>query len=87
VEQNKMRKIIIVLLLILLITTSAYAVNIFDRALYKKVLLACIHNYILVTRLTGEVKYVMGNNGKWALIPPAWKQQYQSMYNAQTGSK
>lgn len=80
-----MKKIIIALLLISIFATSAYAVNIFDRALYKKVLLQCIHNYILVTRVTGEVKYVMGNNGKWTLIPPAWKQQYQSMYNAQVG--
>jgi hypothetical protein len=82
-----MRKIVIVLLLILIITTSAYAVNIFDRALYKKVVLVCIHRFVLVNRITGEVKYIMGTDGKWALVHKALKEQYQSMYNTQTASK
>ncbi|MCX5696702.1 MAG: hypothetical protein NTU54_01810 [Candidatus Omnitrophica bacterium] len=81
-----MRKIIIALLLISIITTSAYAVNIFDRALYKKVVLVHIHRCALVNRITGKVDYIMGN-GKWAPIPKAWKKQYQSMYKAQTAPK
>ena len=82
-----MKKIVIALLLISMITTSAYAVNIFDRALYKKVVLAYIHRPVLVNRVTGKVKYTMGTNGKWVLIPAALKNQYQSMYNTQIASK
>jgi len=82
-----MRKIVIALLLISIITTSAYAVNIFDRALYKKVLLLAIHRFVLVNRVTGEVKYIMGFNRKWALVPKALQVQYRSMYIAQTAPK
>ena len=82
-----MKKIVIALLLISMITTSAYAVNIFDRALYKKVLLACIHRFVLVNRVTGEVKYIMGTDGKWALVPKALQYQYKSMYKVQSASK
>jgi len=82
-----MRKIVIAFLLISIITTSAYAVNIFDRALYKKVVLVCIHRFVLVNRVTGEVKYIMGTDRKWVLVPKALKAQYQSMYIAQTASK
>lgn len=82
-----MRKILIGLLLILLITTSAYAVNIFNRALYAKVVLYCIHRYALVNRLSGEVEYIMRTDGKWGLVDKALKPQYQSMYNAQIASQ
>ena len=82
-----MRKILIGLLLILLITTSAYAVNIFNRALYKKVVLVCIHRYALVNRLSGEVEYIMRTDGEWGLVENALKPQYQSMYNAQIASQ
>jgi uncharacterized membrane protein len=82
--RGKMRKIIIVLLLISLITTSAYAVNIFDRMLYKKVMLICIHRYALVSRLNGAVTYIMRMDGTWGLVQPALQNQYQSMYKAQT---
>ena len=82
-----MKKIIIALLLISMVATSAYAVSIFDRALYKKVLLTCIRQYILVTRLTGEVRYIMNIYGKWVVVPDGVKNQYQSMYKAQTSRK
>lgn len=82
-----MRKIAVVLLLILTITVSAYAVNIFDRPLYKKVVLTCINRYALVTRLTGQVSYIMGANGKWVPVSKSLRNQYQSMYNAQIASE
>jgi hypothetical protein len=78
-----MKKIFIVLLLILVISTSAYALNIFDIVLYKKVALVYIHRYVLINRLTGEVEYVMRNDGLWAPIPKELRTQYRSMYNAQ----
>jgi len=82
-----MRKLVIALLFIVFITTSAYAVNIFNRMLYKKVTLACIHRYALVNRLTGEVEYIMRTDGKWGIVQKALKNQYQSMYNAQNASQ
>jgi hypothetical protein len=81
-----MKKIIIVLLLILLITTSAYAVNIFNRMFYAKVVLVCIHRYVLVNRFTDEVEYIMRTDGAWGLIEKALRNQYQSMYNVQTAA-
>lgn len=81
-----MRKIVVVLLLISMITTSAYAVNIFDRALYKKVLLQAIHRYVLVTRVTGQVRYIMGLDGKWVIVG-ALQGRYQAMYEVQTGRR
>jgi hypothetical protein len=81
-----MKKIVIILLLVLMITASAYAVNIFDRVLYKKVVLNCIHRYALVNRLSGTVEYIMRTDGKWGLVPNALKHQYQSMYNQQIAS-
>jgi hypothetical protein len=78
-----MKKIVVALLLISLITTSAYAVNVIDRILYKKVFLVANKMYVLVTRIAGEVKYIRLNNGQWALLTGVWKNQIQAMYNAQ----
>jgi len=83
-----MRKIIIALLLISIFTTSAYAVNIFDRVLYKKVVLLANKMTVLVNRITGEVKYLLLNNGHWIhLTAGVLKNQCQSMYNAQTAPR
>jgi hypothetical protein len=78
-----MKKVVIVLLLISLITTSAYAVNVFDKILYKKVVLVANKMTVLVNRITGEVKYIRLNNGQWAVLTGVWKNQMQAMYNAQ----
>jgi len=78
-----MKKIIIALLLISIIATPCYAVNIFDKIIYKTVVLCAIHMTALVNRITGEVKYIRLNNGKWELLTGAWKSQCQSMYEAQ----
>ena len=76
------RSFIISLVLILAISTSCYAVNIFDRVLYKKVILCANHMYVLVNRITGEVKYIL-QNGRWVLLTGVLKNQCQSMYQAQ----
>ena len=81
------KQLIATLLFVSLFTTSAYAVNIFDRALFKKVLLTATRRYALVNRVTGQVQYVMDSHKKWIVVPKALKTQYQSMYEAQTGQR
>jgi hypothetical protein len=78
-----MKKIAIALLLVVMITTSAYAVNVVDTILCKKVFLNYNHTYILVNRVTGEVKYLLMGNGQWVPLMGVLKNQYQAMYNAQ----
>lgn len=81
-----MKKTVIALLLILTITTSAYAVNVIDAMVCKKVFLRANHKVVLVNRLTGEVKYKLLGKGKWVVLRGIEKNQYQSMYNAQTAT-
>jgi hypothetical protein len=79
-----MKKIVIALLLITMIATPSYAVNILDTILCKKVVLRADGSQILVNRITGEVKYILEANGKWApLTAGVVKNQCQAMYNAQ----
>ena len=83
-----MKKIVIALLLVFMVTSSSYAVNILDRALYKKVLLCAIHRYVLVHRLTGQVSYILHINGnEWILVTGTLQRQYQSMYKVQLKKK
>lgn len=78
-----MRKFVIVLTFVLTIITSAYAVNIADTMLCKKVPLRHVNKTLLVNRVTGEVKYVSRNNGEWLLLKGALKKRYQTLYDAQ----
>ena len=83
-----MKKIAIALALVLLLTTPSYAINVIDSILCKKVVLQANHMTALVNRFTGEVTYLRLNDGRWIrLTPGVFKNQYQSMYNAQTGRK
>ncbi|MFH0827243.1 MAG: hypothetical protein V1923_05125 [Candidatus Omnitrophota bacterium] len=82
-----MKKIVIALLLIALLTTPAYALNIIDWVLYKKVLLNPNKMYILANRITGEVKFILLHNGKWVPLEGVWKNQIQAMYDIQRTSK
>jgi hypothetical protein len=77
------KKIVIVLLLILFITTSCYAVSVIDTLTCRKVFLQLVKRMILVTYITGEVKYLQSNDGKWVLLKGPLKNQYQNIYNAQ----
>jgi hypothetical protein len=81
------KKIVIALLLVALMTTSAYALNILDWVLYKKVLLDANKMYILANRITGEAKYILLHNGRWALLAGVLKNQIQAMYDVQRTSK
>lgn len=82
-----MKKIIIGLLFISIITTPCYAVNVFDKIVYKEVVLRATHIHILVNRLTGEVKYVVLRNRKTMLLTGTSKRQYQASYDAQNAPK
>jgi hypothetical protein len=82
-----MKKFTIALVLILLITTTSYAVSVVDTIMCKKVVLHLVNTAILVNRITGEVKYILTKKGTWVLLIGPLKNQYQSMYNAQTASK
>ena len=82
-----MKKIIIILMILLLFTTSCYAVSIIDKIMYKQFFLNLIKRIVLVHRITGEVKYILTDQGDWVLLLGAQKNQYQSMYNFQTNSK
>ncbi len=77
-----MKKILIVLLVISIIATPAYAINIVDILLCKKVVLRAIERTVLVNRLTGEVGYIL-RKGQWILLTGEQKRECQSMYNAQ----
>ena len=83
----KMKNIVMALLLISLVATPCYAVNVVDSILCKNVVLRANHMHILVNRVTGEVKYILLNNGKWRLLTGSWKNQIQAMYNVQTSNK
>jgi len=74
-------------MILLLFTTSCYAVSIIDKIMYKQFFLNLIKRIVLVHRITGEVKYILTDQGDWVLLLGAQKNQYQSMYNFQTNSK
>ena len=82
-----MKKIGIALLIVLLIVTPCTAGNIFDVILYKDVLLRANKMHVLVTRITGKVKFLKLNSGNWILLKGALKNQCQAMYDAQTTSQ
>ena len=82
-----MKIIIIALLLIMLVTASAYALNIIDWILYKRVLLNANKMFILANRITAEVKFILLHNGQWVPLEGVYKNQIQAMYDVQRTSK
>ncbi|MDD5166624.1 MAG: hypothetical protein PHQ57_04480 [Candidatus Omnitrophica bacterium] len=79
-----MRNFIIALLLVSIIITPCYAVNVIDTMLCKKVVLRAIGRTILVNRITGEVKYVLQQDGEWVVLKGSLKHQCQAVYNVQS---
>ena len=82
-----MKKPAIVLALILATSVPSYAVNIFDQLIYKEVVLITNRRAVLANRITGEVKYIRLNNGRWVPLAGGLKNKCQSMYEVQTSSK
>jgi len=78
-----MKKLGIILALILLTAYPSYAVNIFDQLINKEVVLAANRTTVLVNRITGKVKYMRLNNGRWILLTGGLKNKCQAMYDNQ----
>jgi hypothetical protein len=78
-----MRKLAIILTLILIVTSPSYAVNILDQLIHKEVVLAANRTTVLVNRITGEVKYIRLNNGRWMPLTGGLKNRCQAMYDNQ----
>jgi len=78
-----MNKPAIVLALILTITTPSYAVNILDQLIYKEVVLTANRTTVLANRITGEVKFIRLNNGRWMPLTGGLKNKCQAMYDIQ----
>jgi len=81
--KRRFKKIVFIVSLVLLNAVPVYAVNIFDHILYKEVVLTTNHVSVLVNRLTGEVKYIRLNNGRWTQVKGALQHQCQLMYDHQ----
>jgi len=71
------------MILVFAFVTSAFAVNILDTVMCKQVTLRCGGKKILVSLLTGEVKYAIGKSGDWVPVSGPWKRQLQKMYDIQ----
>ena len=65
------------------ITGFAYAINPIDTVLCEEKVLRCGGKHILVSRLTGEVKYAIGKSGQWVPATGPWKRQLQMAYDVQ----
>lgn len=78
-----MKKPAVVLALILIIASPAYAVNIIDQLINKEVVLSANRTTVLVNRITGKVKYIRLNNGRWLLLEGGLKNKCQAMYDNQ----
>ena len=87
-----MRKIIVLLLLFSIIAAPSYAINVFEKMLYKKDVLKMYGAQILVNPLTRQAKYVWYRNsspegGSWMPLVGLMQQQYQAIYNQQNTQK
>ena len=87
-----MKKVIVFLLLFSIIAGQAYAINIFEKAIYKKDVINMIGAIILANRLTGQIKYIWYRDfsragGHWEPLVGLTLQQYQAMYDQQYNRK
>jgi len=85
--EEEMRKLAIILTLVFVLARPAYAVTIFDHLIYKKVFLKANHMVILANRITGEVKFIRLNNGRWEPLTGGLKNKCQLIYDNQSSSK
>lgn len=83
-----MKKYIVALALLLAVTTPALALGVVDAMTCKRVVLhAANDRTVLVTRVTGEVKYALRYDRQWEPVTGARKSKYQAIYNAQVNAK
>lgn len=82
-----MKKLAIILILIFSLVKPAYAVNVVDTMVCKKVVLRANGRTVLVNRLSGEVKYMKQRTRKWVELRGASKKAMQRMYDVQVATK
>ena len=78
-----MKKIAVALLLGLLIAAPCQAESLYNKILYKNVLLMAVKRHVLINRITEQVKYILLDNGKLVLLKGPAKLQFQAMYDFQ----
>jgi len=78
-----MKKLVIFLVLVFAITSPAYTANILDHLTCKEVTLVANHMTVLVNRITGKVKDIKLNNGRWMPLTGGLKNKCQAMYDHQ----
>lgn len=83
-----MKKVVAVFLLICLFVPPAYAINIFEKLLYREDEIKLYRAKVLVAPLTHQICYMWcGNakNGYWLALKGAARNQYQTVYNRENG--
>ncbi len=76
-----------VLSIVFMATSSSYAIEVIDQFMYKEVMLRANQSVVRVNRLTGEVKYIKLNNGRWDVLTGGLKHKCQLMYDNQVASQ
>jgi ATP/ADP translocase len=77
------------LLLLGMFAAPAAAINIFEKALYRRDVIKAVNAKVLVNPLTREVKYIWYDtlpyhtNGRWVPVSGTIKDQFQAMYDQQ----
>ena len=77
------KKLIIILFLLSVIVTPCHAFNMIENLIYKQDVMRGNNRLVMVNRLTGEVKYVRRDDGRWIELTGKWKDEYQNLYNKQ----
>jgi hypothetical protein len=79
-----MKKMALVFLLVFTMAGPSFALNAFDSMMGQRVFLNAIRRTVLVSRITGEVKYFLSTDKKtWILLTGPTKNQFQGYYDAQ----
>ena len=84
-----MKKVIVILLLLSLAASPVYALNFFEKMLYKEDEIKMYGAKVLVSPLTGSIKYIWCGNpakGYWMPVSGKVKYQYQAIYDKQRGA-
>jgi hypothetical protein len=75
--------IVVIFIGALAIAAPCPAQSLFDKIVYKNVLLMAVQRHVLVNRVTEEVKYILLENGRSVLLKGPAKLQFQAMYDLQ----
>lgn len=88
----KIKKIFLLVLIIHIFTAhDSYAINALEKLFYKKDVIKVCSAKVLVNPLTNDIKYLWyetipcGGSGRWEPVSGTIKDQFQAMYDQQTG--